>query len=114
MFDEAIESYNRALELNPLFADAYCFRGNSYAQTGRYGVAAKDFAKALELDPEHWRAKKSQNALIEILTGKKTNQNIDIQKVIQEEREKRQSVSDLEEKIDVLNIKTEDVNRKDF
>ena len=101
-FDEAIENYNKAIELDPMFADAYCFRGNSYAQTGQYGVAAKDFAKALKIDPDHWRARQSQNALINILTGRKTGQNVDIQKVINDEQEKRRKISDIEKETEKL------------
>lgn len=96
MLEEAIESHNRALEINPELADAYCFRGNAFAQLGRYGEAAKDFTQALKIDPDHRRAKQSQDALIEILTGRK-GQNPDVKQIIEQEKENREKILEIEQ-----------------
>jgi len=67
-----------------------------------FGEAAKDFTKALEIDPDHWNAKKSQNALIRVLTGQKGQQNINMQEIIREKKEEMQRVFEIEQKMEDL------------
>ena len=50
-YDEAIEKYNKAIELNPNYAIAYAGRGQAYFKLGQYDLAIPDLAKAIELDP---------------------------------------------------------------
>jgi len=45
--------YGMATELNPDNADAYCKRGDAYAEIGEYGQAIADYNKAIELDSGH-------------------------------------------------------------
>ncbi|MBN1869660.1 MAG: tetratricopeptide repeat protein [Candidatus Omnitrophica bacterium] len=110
MLQEAVESQTKAIEINPKYADAYCFRGNAYAQMGRYGEAAKDFEAALKIDPDHWRAKQGQNALIEILTGQRNKPNPDVKGIITEEQMKQQRILDAEKKLEMINPTTEGEN----
>jgi tetratricopeptide (TPR) repeat protein len=49
--DEAISLYNRALELNPNYTDAYNNRGLAYFMTRRYNEAITDYNKAIALNP---------------------------------------------------------------
>ena len=52
-YDQAIQNYDKAIELNPNFAEAYNNRGNAYEDKGEYDQAIQDYNKAIELDPEN-------------------------------------------------------------
>ena len=47
---EAVESFTRAIDLSPNYADAYRGRSMAYTQLGMRGLAAADRARADELD----------------------------------------------------------------
>lgn len=47
-----IETYNKALQLNPMLVYAWFNEGNVYYANGNYAMAADCFSKALELNPE--------------------------------------------------------------
>lgn len=49
--DRTMADYDKAIELNPDNADAYCERGDFYYEAGEYDKAAIDYDKAIELDP---------------------------------------------------------------
>jgi tetratricopeptide (TPR) repeat protein len=51
-YDQAIAEYTKAIELDPKYALAYCFRGDAYGKTGKSNLAIADYTKAIELDPE--------------------------------------------------------------
>ncbi len=51
-FDESRESFNRAIELDNQFANAYANRGILNDLVGRHEAALRDYRKALELVPE--------------------------------------------------------------
>ena len=44
--------YNKALELNPNYADAYFNRGVAYGEKGDYDRAIADYTKVAELKPD--------------------------------------------------------------
>ncbi len=46
-FKDAIEQFNRAIELNPDYGKAYVQRASSYSKLGDYGHAAEDYDRAL-------------------------------------------------------------------
>ena len=48
-YDHAIEDYNRAIDLEPDYADAYHNRGVAYHQKGDYDHAIVDYDRAIEL-----------------------------------------------------------------
>ncbi len=50
---KAIDDYNRAIELDPEYTDAYNNRGNRYAALGEDQKAIDDYNRAIELDPEY-------------------------------------------------------------
>nr|2AVP_A Chain A, synthetic consensus TPR protein [Methanothrix harundinacea 6Ac] len=50
-YDEAIEYYQKALELDPRSAEAWYNLGNAYYKQGDYDEAIEYYQKALELDP---------------------------------------------------------------
>jgi hypothetical protein len=49
-YDEAIAAFTSALELDGELAEALIGRGDAYAGLARYGDAAEDYGRALELD----------------------------------------------------------------
>ena len=51
-YSQAIEHYNRAIELNPQLVSAYNNRGTAYCRIGDYENAILDYNRALELNPE--------------------------------------------------------------
>ena len=48
-FDEAIQNFNRAIEIDPENAWTYCNRGNAYRKQGLLAMAIKDFTNASHL-----------------------------------------------------------------
>ena len=50
---EAIDSFNKAVVLNPSNMDAYEARGAAYFYNGQYDLAAADFERVLNADPYH-------------------------------------------------------------
>jgi regulator of sirC expression with transglutaminase-like and TPR domain len=50
-FDQSICDYNRAIELNPGFAEAYNNRGIAYVKSGQLSMAICDYDKSIELNP---------------------------------------------------------------
>lgn len=49
--DVAITYYNKAIELNPNFAEAYSARACTYLWIDKYDLALADFTKVIELNP---------------------------------------------------------------
>ncbi|XP_074104927.1 protein phosphatase D3 [Cotesia typhae] len=58
-YDEAIENYTKAIELNPYMASYYGNRSFAYLKTECFGYALNDASKAIELDKNYvkgyWR-----------------------------------------------------------
>jgi len=53
LWDDAIAEYDRAIELNPRFVEAYFVRGVVYTEgKGQYDKAISDFSKVIEITPE--------------------------------------------------------------
>ena len=60
-YDQAISELNKAIEMNPKFAEAYLNRGIVYAQAkGQYDQAISDFSKAIEISPQFAKAYKDR------------------------------------------------------
>ena len=53
LWDEAIEEYTQAVELDPKLAKAYNNRGYAYFKKGQWDLAIAELSKAIELDPNH-------------------------------------------------------------
>ena len=51
-YDQAILDYNKALKINPRYAEAYNNRGVAYRRKGQYDRAISDYNKALEINPK--------------------------------------------------------------
>ena len=52
-WDKAIAEYNKAIELNPEYAEAYYNRGLAHYHKGQYDQAISDYNKAIEINPEY-------------------------------------------------------------
>lgn len=52
-YDKAIADYNRAIELNPRYYQAYYNRGIAYRNQGEYDKAIADYTKAIDLSPNY-------------------------------------------------------------
>jgi Tfp pilus assembly protein PilF len=55
-YDEAIECYNKALEINPKYAEAWNNKGNAYFDMNKYDEAIECYNKALEINPKYAEA----------------------------------------------------------
>ena len=65
--EEAIEAYNKALALNPNYAEAYSNKGNALKNQGRLGEAIEAYNKALSLEPNYAEAARN---LVKIPLGR--------------------------------------------
>ena len=52
-YEEAIVYYNKAIELDPNYTDAYNGREKAKNDLGKYEEAIKDYDKAIELNPNN-------------------------------------------------------------
>ena len=52
-YERAIDSYNKAIELNPDYVLGYNNRGLAHSQKGEVELAIKDYTKAIELKPDY-------------------------------------------------------------
>ena len=48
----AIQDYDKAIEINPKYAEAYFNRGSAYLEQGDPIVAIQDYDMAIALDPK--------------------------------------------------------------
>jgi len=52
-YDQAISDFNKAVEINPKYAQSFFNRGVAYMGKGQYDQAISDYTKALEIDPRY-------------------------------------------------------------
>jgi tetratricopeptide (TPR) repeat protein len=52
-YNDAIDAFNKSIDLNPKYAEAYCYRGLNYGQLDNYDQGIKDCGRAIELSPEY-------------------------------------------------------------
>ncbi len=52
-YDEAIAEYNKAIEINRNYTNAYSNRGHAYFKKKQYDLAITDYTRAIQLDPKH-------------------------------------------------------------
>jgi tetratricopeptide (TPR) repeat protein len=51
-YDQAITYFDKAIEINPRYAEAYNNRGIAYLKKGQYDKAISDFTEAIEINPK--------------------------------------------------------------
>ena len=52
-YKEALNAFNKAIQLNPQYAAAYNNRGVAYGKLGNYQQAINDYNKAIQLNPQY-------------------------------------------------------------
>ena len=50
-YNEAIKYYNKAIQFNPNYLEAYNDRGFAYSKLKNYNKAIEDYTKAIQIDP---------------------------------------------------------------
>jgi len=55
-YQKAIDNFNEAIKLDPLYATAYGNRGIVYSKLGEYQKAIEDYNKAIEIYPNYTKA----------------------------------------------------------
>lgn len=55
-YEMAITEFNRAIEINPVYASAYHNIGNVYVQMGKIPEAIESYKKAIEIAPSLWQS----------------------------------------------------------
>jgi tetratricopeptide (TPR) repeat protein len=53
LFDLSIADLNKAIDINPVYAEAYNNRGYAYKSKGLFDLAISDFNRALEINPRY-------------------------------------------------------------
>ena len=66
-FDLSVKDCNKAISLDPNYAEAYCNRAASHACAENYELAKKDFSKALKLKPNLQQARIGLSEVYSIL-----------------------------------------------
>lgn len=51
--DKALELFNKAIEINPVYATTWHNKANCLDELGRHGEAVECYNKAIEIDPYH-------------------------------------------------------------
>lgn len=67
-YRRAIQQLDRAIELNPSYANSYFNRGELYFETGDYEQAIDDYSKAIEItpdDPQYYNSRAHSRFMIE-------------------------------------------------
>ena len=66
-YENAIDNYTKAIQLDPDYAKAYLNRGNAYDDLDQYQRAIQDYDKAIQLDPDNAFAYLNRGAAYEHL-----------------------------------------------
>jgi len=62
-YEQAIEEFSKAIEIDPESFSAYCLRAEAYYEIEQYDKAVADYTKAIEVYPESgWKHPKYANA----------------------------------------------------
>ena len=59
-YEDSIKAYDKTIELEPTYANAYSNKGLALGQLGQYEEAIKVFDKAIELNPHNADAIKNR------------------------------------------------------
>jgi len=65
--EEALQHFDRAIEINPNDSDAWYYRGDTLADLGKYEEAIASFNRAIEIKPDHHEAWISRGLVLAIL-----------------------------------------------
>ena len=79
-YNEALDYFNKALELNPNFAGAYFNKGLAYGHKRKFDQAINNFTRAIEINPNYADALDSRGLLYLITSRNKSQACADIKK----------------------------------
>lgn len=65
-FEAAVENYNKVIQKNPNFADAYLGLGMAYKELGKYDEAYAATSKAIKLRPTYYQAYYNLGLILEM------------------------------------------------
>jgi tetratricopeptide (TPR) repeat protein len=65
--DEALTSFNKAIEINPGDIDAWIYKGRSLEELGEFEEAINCYGRALKINPEHKMAREYKEACLQKL-----------------------------------------------
>jgi len=82
LYEQAVTEFNKAIELDLEYAEAYNNRGNAYWNKGNFDRAIADYDKAIELDPEYAEAY-SNRGFVCYLKGELTKAISDLEKCLE-------------------------------
>ena len=51
-YNEAIQAYDKAIQLNPIYAESWSNKGFALVNQGKYSDAIRAFDKAIQLNPQ--------------------------------------------------------------
>ena len=71
-YDEAINNYVRALEINPNDSKTHYNIGTAFQAKGDYDHSERAYVKALEIDPQNVKAQAAKDGLTKLINEKKT------------------------------------------
>ena len=54
-YDEAIQAYDRAIEINPQYTDAWYNKGETLRRQDKYDEAIQAYDKAIKINPQSQR-----------------------------------------------------------
>jgi tetratricopeptide (TPR) repeat protein len=69
-YQKAIADYDRAIQLDPQYTDAYINRGVAYHDLNEYEKAIANYDRALQIDPNYTLAKDNREKAYRLLRGK--------------------------------------------
>ena len=62
-YEKSLKEFQKAIEMNPRYADAYNNMANIYGRSGKMDLAIKNYEKALELNPTIWQSHENLGAI---------------------------------------------------
>jgi tetratricopeptide (TPR) repeat protein len=65
--EEALQHFDRAIEINPNDSDAWYYRGDTLADLGKHEEAIASFNRAIEIQPDHYEVWISRGLVLAIL-----------------------------------------------
>ena len=76
-YDEAIVSFNRAIEIEPMYTKAYTNRGVCFYEMKKFVQALENFKQTLQIEPNDVNALSNLNVCLKQLNDKEKAREVD-------------------------------------
>lgn len=93
-YPEALAGFNRAIEINPLDADAWLGRGVLQARSGNHAAGIAGITRAIELDP-HYAEAYAKRCFVKMLQDRPQDALIDCEKAVSLDKRHRDARTNL-------------------